>query len=100
MSRIAADRLGQGVVIRPLLGSTAARASCAWTCVQPRPADPAGNCPSFLLIFWAIVMVVTEGAIKLHDGVSGGFVAVDGGRWVIGTRSGLPRPTGSAASPS
>ncbi len=40
---------------------------------------------SFLLIFWAIVMVVTEGAIKLHDGGSGGFVAVDGGRWVIGT---------------
>jgi hypothetical protein len=40
---------------------------------------------SFLLIFWAVVMVVTEGAIKLHDGGSGGFVAVDGGRWVIGT---------------
>ena len=40
---------------------------------------------SFLLIFWAIVMVVTEGAIKLHDGGAGGFVAVDGGRWVIGT---------------
>jgi exo-beta-1,3-glucanase (GH17 family) len=40
---------------------------------------------SFLLIFWAAVMVVTEGAIKLHDGGSGGFVAVDGGRWVIGT---------------
>jgi len=40
---------------------------------------------SFLLIFWAIVLVVTEGAIKLHDGGSGGFVAVDGGRWVIGT---------------
>ncbi|WP_421998409.1 hypothetical protein [Reyranella sp.] len=38
-----------------------------------------------LLIFWAIVMVVTEGAIKLHDGGSGGLVAVDGGRWVIGT---------------
>jgi hypothetical protein len=40
---------------------------------------------SFLLIFWAAVMLVTEGAIKLHDGGSGGFVAVDGGRWVIGT---------------
>ena len=40
---------------------------------------------AFLLIFWAAVMVVTEGAIKLHDGGSGGFVAVDGGRWVIGT---------------
>ena len=40
---------------------------------------------SFLLIFWAAVMVVTEGAIKLHDGGAGGFVAVDGGRWVIGT---------------
>jgi hypothetical protein len=38
-----------------------------------------------LLIFWAIVMVVTEGAIKLHDGGSGGFLAVDGGRWVIRT---------------
>ncbi|MGD9879896.1 MAG: hypothetical protein AB7F22_20640 [Reyranella sp.] len=40
---------------------------------------------AFLLIFWAIVMVVTEGAIKLHDGGSGGLVAVDGGRWVIRT---------------
>ena len=30
-------------------------------------------------------MVVTEGAIKLYDGGSGGFVAVDGGRWVIRT---------------
>lgn len=38
-----------------------------------------------LLIFWAIVMVVTEGAIKLHDGGSGGFVSADGGRWVIRT---------------
>lgn len=38
-----------------------------------------------LLIFWAVVMVVTEGAIKLHDGGSGGFLAVDGGRWVIRT---------------
>ena len=40
---------------------------------------------SSLLILWAIVMVVTEGAIKLHDGGSGGLRAVDGGRWVIGT---------------
>ncbi len=38
-----------------------------------------------MLIFWAIVMVVTEGAIKLHDGGSGGFVSADGGRWVIRT---------------
>lgn len=38
-----------------------------------------------LLIFWAVVMVVTEGAIKLHDGGAGGFVAEDGGRWVIRT---------------
>jgi exo-beta-1,3-glucanase (GH17 family) len=38
-----------------------------------------------LLIFWAAVMLVTEGAIKLHDGGAGGFVAVDGGRWVIRT---------------
>jgi exo-beta-1,3-glucanase (GH17 family) len=38
-----------------------------------------------MLVFWAAVMVVTEGAIKLHDGGSGGFVAVDGGRWVIRT---------------
>jgi len=36
-----------------------------------------------LLVFWAIVLVVTEGAIKLHDGGAGGFVARDGGRWVI-----------------
>ena len=40
---------------------------------------------STLLIVWAAVMVVTEGAIKLHDGGSGGLRAVDGGRWVIGT---------------
>lgn len=38
-----------------------------------------------MLIFWAIVMVVTEGAIKLHDGGAGGFVSADGGRWVIRT---------------
>ena len=38
-----------------------------------------------LLIFWAIVMLVTEGAIKLHDGGAGGFVSMDGGRWVIRT---------------
>jgi exo-beta-1,3-glucanase (GH17 family) len=38
-----------------------------------------------LLIFWAAVMVVTEGAIKLYDGGIGGFIAMDGGRWVIRT---------------
>lgn len=38
-----------------------------------------------MLVFWAIVMVVTEGAIKLHDGGAGGFVSADGGRWVIRT---------------
>ena len=38
-----------------------------------------------LLVFWAIVLVVTEGAIKLHDGGAGGFVSADGGRWVIRT---------------
>jgi exo-beta-1,3-glucanase (GH17 family) len=38
-----------------------------------------------LLIFWAAVMLVTEGAIKLYDGGAGGFVAADGGRWVIRT---------------
>ena len=38
-----------------------------------------------LLIFWAAVMLVTEGAIKLHDGGAGGFVAADGARWVIRT---------------
>lgn len=38
-----------------------------------------------LLIFWAVLLVITEGAIKLHDGGAGGFVAVDGGRWVIRT---------------
>ncbi|WP_439612394.1 hypothetical protein [Reyranella sp.] len=38
-----------------------------------------------MLIFWAIVLVVTEGAIKLHDGGAGGFVSADGGRWVIRT---------------
>ena len=40
---------------------------------------------STLLIVWAIVLVVTEGAIKLHDGGPGGLRAIDGGRWVIGT---------------
>ena len=40
---------------------------------------------AFLLIVWAAVMVVTEGAIKLYDGGAGGFVAADGGRWVIRT---------------
>ena len=40
---------------------------------------------AFLLIFWAAVMLVTEGAIKLYDGGAGGFVAMDGGRWVIRT---------------
>jgi hypothetical protein len=40
---------------------------------------------SALLILWAIALTVTEGAIKLHDGGSGGFVAADGGRWVIRT---------------
>jgi hypothetical protein len=38
-----------------------------------------------LLVFWAIVLVVTEGAIKLHDSGAGGFVSADGGRWVIRT---------------
>ncbi|MFN4014596.1 MAG: hypothetical protein ACK4JB_04645 [Reyranella sp.] len=38
-----------------------------------------------MLVFWAIVLVVTEGAIKLHDGGAGGFVSMDGGRWVIRT---------------
>jgi exo-beta-1,3-glucanase (GH17 family) len=40
---------------------------------------------AFLLIFWAAVMVVTEGAIKLYDGGAGGFISADGGRWVIHT---------------
>ncbi|MFI5001678.1 MAG: hypothetical protein ACHQK9_17500, partial [Reyranellales bacterium] len=38
-----------------------------------------------MLTFWAAVMLVTEGAIKLYDGGAGGFVAADGGRWVIRT---------------
>ncbi len=38
-----------------------------------------------LLIAWAVAMVVTEGAIKLYDGGSGGFASADGGRWVIRT---------------
>jgi hypothetical protein len=40
---------------------------------------------STLLIFWAAAMLLTEGAIKLYDGGAGGFVAADGGRWVIRT---------------
>jgi exo-beta-1,3-glucanase (GH17 family) len=40
---------------------------------------------SGLLVFWAAVMLVTEGAIKLYDGGAGGFVSADGGRWVIRT---------------
>ncbi len=38
-----------------------------------------------MLIFWAAALIVTEGAIKLHDGGSGGFVSEDSGRWVIRT---------------
>ena len=38
-----------------------------------------------LLIFWAVILLVTEGAVKLHDGGAGGFVSADGGRWVIRT---------------
>ena len=66
--------------------TTAAAASCAWT---GRSAASGRSCRrSFwpgLLIFWAVVMLVTEGAIKLHDGGAGGFVSADGGRWVIRT---------------
>jgi exo-beta-1,3-glucanase (GH17 family) len=40
---------------------------------------------SSMLILWAVALVVTEGAIKLYDGGSGGFVSADGGRWVIRT---------------
>ena len=40
---------------------------------------------SSMLILWAAALLVTEGAIKLYDGGAGGFVAADGGRWVIGT---------------
>jgi len=40
---------------------------------------------SAMLILWAVALVVTEGAIKLYDGGAGGFVAADGGRWVIRT---------------
>jgi exo-beta-1,3-glucanase (GH17 family) len=40
---------------------------------------------SAMLIFWAAALLITEGAIKLYDGGAGGFVAADGGRWVIRT---------------
>jgi len=40
---------------------------------------------SVLLIFWAVVLLITEGAIKLNDGGAGGFISADGGRWVIRT---------------
>jgi exo-beta-1,3-glucanase (GH17 family) len=40
---------------------------------------------SAMLVLWAIALLVTEGAIKLYDGGAGGFVAADGGRWVIRT---------------
>ncbi|HZP99383.1 MAG TPA: hypothetical protein VFB13_07585 [Reyranella sp.] len=40
---------------------------------------------SALLFLWAVAMLITEGAIKLYDGGAGGFVAADGGRWVIRT---------------
>ena len=40
---------------------------------------------SGMLLLWAAAMLVTEGAIKLYDGGAGGFVAADGGRWVIRT---------------
>jgi hypothetical protein len=38
-----------------------------------------------MLILWVAALLITEGAIKLYDGGSGGFVAADGGRWVIRT---------------
>jgi exo-beta-1,3-glucanase (GH17 family) len=40
---------------------------------------------SSMLILWTAAMLITEGAIKLYDGGAGGFVAADGGRWVIRT---------------
>jgi exo-beta-1,3-glucanase (GH17 family) len=40
---------------------------------------------ALLLIFWSALMLITEGAIKLYDGGAGGFIAADGGRWVIRT---------------
>ncbi|CAN5324970.1 hypothetical protein BH10PSE6_BH10PSE6_50120 [soil metagenome] len=40
---------------------------------------------SSMLILWAVALLITEGAIKLYDGGSGGFVSADGGRWVIRT---------------
>jgi hypothetical protein len=40
---------------------------------------------SALLILWAAALLITEGAIKLYDGGAGGFIAADGGRWVIRT---------------
>jgi exo-beta-1,3-glucanase (GH17 family) len=40
---------------------------------------------SALLVLWAVALLITEGAIKLYDGGAGGFIAADGGRWVIRT---------------
>ena len=40
---------------------------------------------SSMLILWAVALLITEGAIKLYDGGAGGFIAADGGRWVIRT---------------
>ena len=81
-----ADRIAKALSFGRLLGYDGSRGFVRMdrTFSRIRPVLPeiilAG-----LLIFWAAVMLVTEGAIKLHDGGAGGFIAVDGGRWVIRT---------------
>jgi hypothetical protein len=81
-----ADRLAKALSFGRLLGYDGSRGTVRMDRAFSRvvPVIPeivlAG-----LLIFWAVAMLITEGAIKLYDGGAGGFVAVDGGRWVIRT---------------
>ena len=81
-----ADRMAKALSFGRLLGYDGSRGFVRMdrTFSRVRPVLPeivlAG-----LLIFWAAVLLVTEGAVKLHDGGAGGFVSADGGRWVIRT---------------
>ncbi|MBX9946596.1 MAG: hypothetical protein K2Y40_21155 [Reyranella sp.] len=81
-----ADRMAKALSFGRLLGYDGSRGYVRMdkSFSRVRPVLPEIVLAS-LLIFWAIVMLVTEGAIKLHDGGAGGFVAADGGRWVIRT---------------
>jgi exo-beta-1,3-glucanase (GH17 family) len=80
------DRLAKALSFGRLLGYDGSRGFVRMdrTFSRIRPVLPEIGLAA-MLIFWTAVMIVTEGAIKLYDGGAGGFVAADGGRWVIRT---------------